>query len=392
MLNDVLYEKLCAVFGEDKVRVSNQGVPVQYVLTTYHDNQGNVRTQPRVLRWGETYKVCCPFCGDTRFRLCFCHAAGTFFTKNRKKLYFGKLVKCFNEECQRTDEFQKLWKKLQRGGLGRMTKAKIGDPQYVEEASAENDVKVDWPIGVLPPTRTNVPGEIAEYWIRRRLPLDWLYHQFGVMYAPVGVQYTDAERINTYVVSVPRVVIPIRYGHRIVEWQMRACSDQLPKHEPKYLSRPGGQIHNHWYQADQAWDRHNIVICEGVTDVWRIGVMPSLDLAAVASFGKVLSPAQIEIAELLFGYSAFGIILADPDVDKSELQNNVEKLEASEAFPDGLVVVQHKSRDPAAMTRRDLYEMLRDVLNRCRRLPTDTDSIQVEQDQTERYELWAYST
>lgn len=101
-----------------------------------------------------------------------------------------------------------------------------------------------------------------------------------------------------------RIVIPVYQSDRVVTWQAR---DITGKQEPPYLAcSPEGEIEsikNCLYGIDKANTR-NVIIVEGVTDVWRIGP------GAVATFGVEWTNIQAFILsqkwERIF-------ILYDPD-------------------------------------------------------------------------------
>ena len=72
LLNPELYNSLSRTFGQ--VRVMNLGVAMRYAVahnSVSGDKEINIR------EWGETYKVCCPKCGDRRFRLLINHRHDT---------------------------------------------------------------------------------------------------------------------------------------------------------------------------------------------------------------------------------------------------------------------------------------------------------------------------
>ena len=84
-----------------------------------------------------------------------------------------------------------------------------------------------------------------------------------------------------------RLLIPVIAGNVLVGWQLRRLVD-LPKDPYKYLNsdmKKSAVLYN----MDNAKFCRDIVICEGVTDVWRVG------RNAVALFGKHCSPAQLEV-------------------------------------------------------------------------------------------------
>ncbi len=84
-----------------------------------------------------------------------------------------------------------------------------------------------------------------------------------------------------------RIFIPIFYQREIVSWTTRSVSPDNPK---RYLTAPKEHeavpAKSLLYGEDYA--THAIIICEGPTDVWRIGP------GAVATMGLGYSQAQVE--------------------------------------------------------------------------------------------------
>ena len=58
-----------------------------------------------MVQYGETYKVSCPFCSDTRQRLWINHHWGVRDEKTNDDLLH--LAHCFNDDCINTREVQK---------------------------------------------------------------------------------------------------------------------------------------------------------------------------------------------------------------------------------------------------------------------------------------------
>ena len=123
MRNTVLYNKLGALFG--KVQVANEGTEQ------------------------EEYRVCCPFCGDTRNRLYINCRWGT--TDPAEQRTIKHLVNCYNEKCvqtsvgqdsldvmalmNRTELFSMVWGSV--AGIARVTAA--------TKESNTGDGPIDWP-------------------------------------------------------------------------------------------------------------------------------------------------------------------------------------------------------------------------------------------------------
>jgi DNA primase len=99
------------------------------------------------------------------------------------------------------------------------------------------------------------------------------------------------------------------------------------------------------YNFDNAVQQPFVVICEGVTDVWRIG------LEAVALFGKTLSPTQ---AQLICAHWKTVIILLDGDA----LDAAREIAARLSGVSSKLIVPLPADTDPADFDRGPLREFV----------------------------------
>ena len=149
------------------------------------------------------------------------------------------------------------------------------------------------PINALPPGH-----HAAEYLLGRGYDLDELWTRWGVAYC--------AEARSGYDQVVDRIVAPIygpspRFGpeseggsEALLGWQARYVGP--PSYEAKYLSARGMKKSRLLYGLSAAAATTGpVVVCEGVTDVWR------LRTGAVAILGKSLSPHQRDLIRLTFG-------------------------------------------------------------------------------------------
>ena len=110
VLNQKLYNRLLRVFG--RVEVSNRGEKMTWkrslhpIYRTY---------QVKIQAPGEYYHVCCPFCGDTRFRLNINHMWDQQIAGKSLKY----LVVCQNEHCEQDDSlnFRKTLEDMLKMGV-----------------------------------------------------------------------------------------------------------------------------------------------------------------------------------------------------------------------------------------------------------------------------------
>lgn len=84
-----------------------------------------------------------------------------------------------------------------------------------------------------------------------------------------------------------RIFIPIYYLGEVVSWTTRIASDNAPG--PKYITAEPQEerIFHKDLLYGEDYCGHTIIVCEGPTDVWRIGP------GAVCTFGTGFSSAQV---------------------------------------------------------------------------------------------------
>jgi hypothetical protein len=132
VLNPVLYRKLKSHFGA--VKVSNKGEAfICRAVAGVRDGS----KQLLISHAGEYYQVCCPFCGDTRFRLYINHMFNRRDGHGRRMTF---LAVCYNEGClNKADNREHLLEIVDDTGL--LEKARIRKGVEVREEARE----VLWP-------------------------------------------------------------------------------------------------------------------------------------------------------------------------------------------------------------------------------------------------------
>jgi hypothetical protein len=224
----------------------------------------------------------------------------------------------------------------------------------VEEVSAAASQKymnfVDTDIEMpkaFPLYSKGVPKSVHEYLWSRGFDPAVLARDYEIRYLPSGTHlWTKQDEEQTKVMTYePRILIPIVQGLIISGWQARVVSEDYDG-KSKYLFPPISETNNqgkqYWlYNKDKALFHHDVTICEGVTDVWKIGK------SAVCTFGKTLSERQIYEMKLLWGWKGSCVICADHDaIDKWE--ENANLLRQEKVFPKGVAVIPFpKGADPA---------------------------------------------
>lgn len=271
-ISPVLYQYLRQRFGQVKVASPGYGM----VANRAQQPDGSSRMQ--IISSGEYYRVCCPFCGDSRFRLWINHRYGQLNEEGRRDTW---LAYCYNEDCLSEYHRRKELEEVVFGFMNRQERKQLVLPisqadHKVQELKPHQMPGYCRPINDLPVThsaRAYVEGT-------RGFPADWLYDQYRVSLCEVASP--DYRRM------AGRLIIPIYKDHICVGWQARIPYDleksaMKASGEVKYYTCPTMPKSQVLYNYDVARHYPFIVVAEGVTDVWAIGPY------GVATLGSSLS-------------------------------------------------------------------------------------------------------
>lgn len=340
ILNPKLYAALQKVFGV--VRVASPGCEGSYSCPNFGTVGRNFKQFATVESWGEKYAVCCPICKETRFRLVFSYLWGqqTRSGSRKKPIYFSnRLYVCYNERCDLTAYFQKI-----REHMGEPLEVKL----QVEPFIRYTRVGIELPKGCLPITHEDVPQYVIDYLAARKFSSEELEREFQVKYIPAGTLLWYQQDGSEFRLYEDRIFIPIIQGRKLVAWQLR---DVTGKSKIKYLTLRDFRKSSSLYNYDNALMYPDIVICEGVTDVWRVGKQ------AVALFGKELSRGQLELMKVLWAFDGCAVVLVDADAQK-ESQRIANTLRRYKIFPRGVYELRLEQGDPADCEQNKLLDML----------------------------------
>lgn len=299
MLNPGLFDRLSAAFN-GKVRIANAGQPL--VVKRQWDPIKGRQTAYKE-ESGEEYRVCCPMCSDTRYRLYINHAWGL----DRKHSYpSSKLVVCHNCHAESAeDELDPVYKGNVCKYLQAMLNPYLSDvnrgivqlDKPAKEAAEAVGKKLPFPAKEWTTALTSLPEDHPAYKYlvhKRKFDLEYLETKWGATIAdvyPVKVNGKD------YSWLAGRVFFPT--GDE--GWQARAV-DNVSK--VKYFSCPGWRKSMTVYNLPNAKRYPFAVLGEGVTDVWRVG------RPGIAGFGKQLSKQQAKLIAEQFDTVIFAL---DPD-------------------------------------------------------------------------------
>jgi hypothetical protein len=341
-LNPTLYALLKKRFGEVKIGNPGAGMAVAEV----HDRLRGV-TRRRVTSKGEYYAVCCPYCNDTRFRLNIGHCWGRQDPETGWR--WMSLAVCWNDtRCldnpRLRDDLLEDITELD----GQLDRAPV---RKADPAPERPDV-IDWPGDVVRLNELDPDHPARRYMEKDRgFDVDILSRVYHVSWCVESKNYHARERI----------IIPVYQWGKLRHWQAR-YPGELPWHDKalkrslplKYGGPTGGNPSHLLYNLDQASRYETVIICEGVTDVWRVGPM------AVSVFGNSVKRLQQKALVTAFGERSV-ILLLDPDKAGDAGARSAEDLAAE--FPQNRFcrVRLPEGRDPASFDRPTLRRLVTEL-------------------------------
>jgi len=345
MLNQRLYEALIRAYGH--VRVSNEGMPAvmtavpQTAVTMGMRRAAGRHLEPVVRFGGEQYHICCPFCGDRRYRLYISHNWDSHVDiEGVGTVYAGKRANCFNEDCL-----------ADRGNHRRLEEAisaHLDGPPVVitgtETACDLSESSVDLPDGMLSLKDPRVPPGVIAYLAGRGYDLAQLADVWGVGAAWMPFFGTVAP------------VFPIVQQGLVKGWQARYPAKDRPDKLPRWHTMAGTRKSWLLYNMDSARHHQTVVLTEGVFDAISVGQ------CAVAMFGKDPSPRQCQLLKDIWGGKTLIWIPDNNDPESLEASDiGVRRFNLEGAFRGGA----HRLLLPAAY--EDAGECPHDVIWRCAR-------------------------
>ena len=277
---------------------------------------------------GDNYLVDCPFCGDRRHRLSIHHTWGTF-SPGDKWPNLGVAL-CFNEDCldltgRRQELFDMVYP-LAGGGRRRIVSIPSSSRRNPVVSSAKPITEL--PAGdYIPVQELKAHDEARLYLESRGFDCQQLWAERKVLYcqrAPDSSPRIDDRIVVPYFVPPPtwdKTTDPLQLG--MVGYIARRPSEDQDYYvgltAKKYLMPAGFTKSAYLYGLEQSlYCDGPVVVCEGVTDAWR------LRRNAVALTGKTMSPRQVELVLRHFRGRPI-VVMLDADAQE-EAQRIVEKL------------------------------------------------------------------
>lgn len=264
-----LYRRLEERFGS--VIIANQGEEMVIqnrgsLLGQRTVKDGNsTSSKPNVLHYGEYYRICCPLCNDTRYRLWINHRA----------VEFPFFIVCYNEDCynsaQTRDQLLFQLFKVRRPARPAVNRGK-------RDSATLRKVELPGQIQRLDTLPASHPAN--EYLADERGYDPWaLGRDYGISYCQVSDRYPQCNN---------KIIIPIHMHGTLVGWQARFIGERNWKVSsvPKYWDMPGMPKRLMLYNHDRASQCPWVGLQEGVTDVWSTGPMMMSLLGSTVTFAQ----------------------------------------------------------------------------------------------------------
>jgi len=282
MLNNDLYFKLQTVFG--KVRIAKDNSPAVFTV----DDQG----WGKLTQGGEEYRICCPFCGDTRFRLYLSYLYCSSVSRDGKDVRFGNgLAWCFNEtKCMDSSENRQQLRDM------------LDMPEFaLFGTTGTTEIKtVVYPKLLIPLLDLSKYHHAIEYLHSREIDIEYAASK-NIAYCPFDMEMPLAS---------DRLFIPVyTMDGQFIGGQFRQLNKSGDDITPKYWSLPHSRFNTTFYNIQSAVGKKLVVVTEGVFDALRVG---DCGLATL-TFG--LSTAQ----EMLLGcFWPEIVFVLDSDIPKNK--------------------------------------------------------------------------
>lgn len=326
-LNPQLYAMLKRRFRHVQVSGAGESMltsrSVRYVGPLNTPTEGLCVDHP-----GEYYKVCCPFCSDTRYRLYINHRWGVRDELGNRNLW---LAICYNELCINSwERREELWELVTALEGDRLERARIKPGKQVDLTK----VKAEWPGPVTRVDRLSHDHDAYRYLVRDR---GFDPQILGPFY---NVHYCHD---SWWFLARNRLIIPLYHKKVMRGWQARWPGElnwDAEDAPPKYWTMPHTPRSQLLYNFANARRHRTGVAVEGPMDVWGFGT-PSM-----ATLGDTMTFAQQKQITLAFRDDSF-VLLYDPDALKKEkTQKLIRRLTGQ--FAKGLAVVELPGRDPGS--------------------------------------------
>jgi hypothetical protein len=324
---------------------------------------GKGKLRLTIVIWGESYRVCCPFCSDTKYRL---HVNHRWAERDHRigddNLH---LATCFNEECLRKRETQKqLHAMVYPNGFWA---ERIEVPVIPPVIKPAQSASISMPPGTLLDD-LHPQHPVRRYLMCRGFNPDYLARTYGV-------QFSEPCSSCRPVLYEGRIVIPIyelrvsaagaatneSKGVRLAGWQARIPVLEPSEGCPKYLTATGTQKSRLLYGLPKVVKTTGaVVLVEGITDAWKVG------LSAVSMLGKSISAEQCNL--IVRHLASRPIVVWLDDDAEGDAMTTRDKIRRARAVVGDLspVTVARTPagrHDPGECTKQEIVAVIEESLN-----------------------------
>jgi len=346
--NPRLYQILEDTFGT--VHIQSAGMPYRYRLVREKDNKQHVER----FAAGEEYAVCCPKCGDTRYRLNVNHMFGARLPCGVK---LSNLAHCWNENCDVLSILQELVEGAQIDVEG----VQLQKPPDMADITAMSAAEHKKLYGLVPLTNLPESHPSRQYLLARNFDPVALSMYKGFVHCE-DFSYMDAAR---------RIIMPIMHEtdkipRTVVGWQARAVpgwsktgwsDDPKVKATKKYATSAGCSRGFFLMGYESARTMPGVVVAEGPLSAFRAG------FCGVASMGCRLTEGQLNLISSTWGWHEHAIVLLAEDPGKEVIreawESNADKLRSRISNPNRVVVVYTGDDcDAADLCFYELWELI----------------------------------
>lgn len=253
------------------------------------------RLRPMLASPGEYYRINCPFCNDTKFRLWVNHMYGQYDPDGRRLTY---LATCYH--CTRFSEHRRQFEDMVLGFRNRDAREWTVNPGSTEHTG----------LSQAQPPGTCIPLLDLPHAHKARSYMELERRYTPALIAKHRLSYC-VEADPRYFTAGDRVIFPIYFDGQYVGWQARYIGDidWGAYHIPKFYTLPGFHKRLVLYNYDAAKFKQFVVVVEGVTDCHAVGDH------GVALLGKSMSQHQ-RMLLLQMAERTPIIILLDPEAQE----------------------------------------------------------------------------
>jgi len=347
MRNKLLYNKLTGLYGD--VLIANEGGEE------------------------EDYRICCPFCGDTRHRLYIGCKWGVFdpITSRSNE----HLIYCFNEKCLNPDsgDIATVDERLERRRdfLWHVYRGLNNSVNLLPAAKKTilATEPLSWPGKVirLDKLAAKKPNHPAVTYMQGR---GFDPKQLGEEY---GFVFCDKVTDQTYAPALGTILMPIYRNDVLYSWISRRIGDGFEgtaRKVKKYYNCPGRPLQSVGYNLDTVLQYSTIVIVEGILDAVKTG--PFATCLFTKSLNLGLKKKIVQTMQRQHGDCAVVVVMLDPYQDEKERcrgsKHHIEVV--SDAFtgyiPNVLRVYLPSGCDPGSMTAAEIMQQMQKAARKAR--------------------------